>query len=208
MPITGPIHLVLVGLTAGQKFVKGKDIIKCYFHSLTEVHFMTINTGIWTSHVNDSLTMHFVDSSWDMISCILATASFPKHHTAVVDKVKQVMEEYNLEINSLLAIVHDQCSNMWLAGEMLCKESENCQSLSCSAHHLQLCVEESLAISTISQAIGAAKKLVAHTFNTVHLTTSDLRTFQEVMSITPKKLQHCSTHWNSSYSVYDTEFAT
>ena len=87
---------------------------------------------------------------------------------------------------------------MRLAGEMLCEESGNCQSLSCSAHCLQLCVEDGLAISTISQAIGAAKKLVAH-FRHSALATSELRKHQEVMSITPKKLQqHCSTHWNST----------
>ena len=99
-----------------------------------------------------SLIMLFIDSRQDIISCILATAPFPEHHTAVniVDKVKQVMEEYDIEINRLLAIVHDQCSNMQLAGEMLCEESGNCQSLSCSAHCLQLCVEDGLAISTIS----------------------------------------------------------
>ena len=46
-----------------------------------------------------------------MISCILAKAPFPEHYTAVniVDKVKQVMEEYDIEFNHLLAIVHDQC---------------------------------------------------------------------------------------------------
>ena len=61
-----------------QKFVKGKDNIKCYFQ--LEVHFMVVTTDIWTSCTNDaylSLTMHFVDSSWD----ILATASSLKHHT-------------------------------------------------------------------------------------------------------------------------------
>ena len=125
-----------------QMFVKGKDNIKRYCQS--EVHFMAVTTDIWTSCANDaylSLTMHFVDSSWDTISCILATAPFPEHHTAVniVDKVKQVMKECDIEINHLLAIVHDQCSNMQLVEEMLCEESGNCQSLSCSAHCLQLC---------------------------------------------------------------------
>ena len=33
-----------------QKFVKGKDNIKCYFQS--EVHFMAVTTDIWTSHAN------------------------------------------------------------------------------------------------------------------------------------------------------------
>jgi len=99
-----------------------------------------------------------------MISCVLATAPFPEHDTAVniVEKVKQVMEEYDLEIDCLLAVVHDQCSNMRFADEILCKESENCQNISSSTHPLQLCVEDGLAITTISQAIGAAKMLVAH----------------------------------------------
>jgi len=73
---------------------------------------MAFATDILTSHANDaylSLTTHFVDSSWEMISCILATAPFPEHHTAnnIVEKVKQVMEEYDFEINHLLAIVHE-----------------------------------------------------------------------------------------------------
>ena len=184
-----------------QKFASGKNSIKHYVQS--EVHFMAFTTDIWTSRANDaylSLTMHFVDSTWGMISCVLATAPFPEHHTAVniVEKVKQIIQEYDLEISRLLAIVHDQCSNMRLAGEMLCEESGNCQSISCSAHRLQLCVEEGLAISTISQAIGAAKKLVAH-FRHSALATSELRKRQEVMSITPKKLQqHCNTRWNST----------
>ena len=184
-----------------QKFINGKDSMKQYLES--ELHFMAITTDIWTSRANDaylSLTMHFVDSSWDMISCVLATAPFPEHHTTVniVDKVKQVVEKYNIEINRLLAVVHDQCSNMQLAGEMLCELSENCQSLSCSAHRLQLCVEEGLAISSIAQAIGAAKKLVAH-FRHSALATSELRKRQEAMSIAPKKLQqHCVTRWNST----------
>ena len=140
-----------------QKFVIGKDNMKRYFQS--EVHFMAVTTDIWTSRANDaylSLTMHFVDSSWDMVSYVLATAPFPEHHTAVniVDKVKQVMVEFNVESHRLLAIVHDQCANMQLAGALLCEESEGCQSLSCAAHRLQLCVEEGRSWS--------------HTFDTVH----------------------------------------
>ena len=136
-----------------------------------------------------------------MILCVLATAPFPEHHTAVniVDKVKQVVEEYNIDINCLLAVVHDQCSNMQLAGEMLCELSGNCQSLSCAAHCLQLCVEEGLAISSIAQAIGAAKKLVSHFRHSALAAIIELKKRLEAMSIVPKKLQqHCVTRWNST----------
>ena len=121
-----------------RKFLKEKDNTKCYFQ--LEVHFMAVTTGIWTSRVNDaylSLTMHLVDSSWDTISCILAAAPFPAHHTAVniADKVKQVPEEYDIGNNRLLTVVHDQCLNKQLAGEMLCEESGNCQSLTVQITH-------------------------------------------------------------------------
>ena len=67
--------------------------------------------------------MHFIDSSWDMVSYVLATVPFPQHHMAVniVDKMKQVMVEFSVESHRLLAIVHDQCANMLLAGDLLCE---------------------------------------------------------------------------------------
>ena len=148
-----------------QKFVNEKASMKQYLES--KVHLIAITTDIWTSYANDtylSLTMHLVDSSWDMILCVLVTVPFPEHHTVVniVNKVKQVVEKYNIDINCLLAVVHDHSSNMQLAGEMLCELSRNFRSLSCAVHHLQRCVEEGLAISSIAQAIRAAKKLVSH----------------------------------------------
>ena len=78
-----------------------------------------------------------------MVSCVLATSPFPGHHTAVniVDKLKEIVSSYDLETSRLIALVHYQGSNMKLAGELLEKEI-NCESLSCAAHHLQLCIEE------------------------------------------------------------------
>jgi len=44
-----------------------------------------------------------------MVTCVLATAPFPGHHTAnnIAEKVQQVMAEYGLEKNRLLSVVHD-----------------------------------------------------------------------------------------------------
>ena len=148
---------------ARRKYLSGKNAISSYLQS--ETHYMAFTTDIWT-----------IDDSWNIVSIVLATAPFPEHHTAanIVSKVKQVMEEFHLEVDLLLAVVHDQCSNMQLAGEILNEECENCQSISCAAHHLQLCVEEGLAITAISQAVGAAKNVIAH-FKHSALTTSELK---------------------------------
>ena len=105
-----------------------------------------------------------------------ATAPFPEHHTAanIVRKVKQVMEKFHLKVDRLLAVVHDQCSDMQLTGEMPNENCENCQNISCAVHCLQLYIEEGLAIIAISQAVGAAKKVVAH-FKHSALATSKLK---------------------------------
>ena len=68
-----------------------------------------------------------------MATCVLATSPFPEHHTAddIIEKVQQVMADYELDKKNLLSVVHDQCSNMELAGDKLHEETGNCQ--------LQLC---------------------------------------------------------------------
>jgi len=57
-----------------------------------------------TSRANDaylSLTRYFTNSRWNMVTCVLATALFPEHHTAsnIAEKVQQMMAEYGLEKN-------------------------------------------------------------------------------------------------------------
>ena len=87
---------------------------------------------------------------------------------------------------------------MELAGDKLHEETGNCQSYSCGAHWLQLCIEEGLSLTAISQALGVAKKLVTH-FQHSALATAELRRQQEAMSVEPKKLQlACITRWNSA----------
>lgn len=135
-----------------------------------------------------------------MVSCVLATSPFPGHHTGVTiaDKLKEIVSSYDLETSRLIALVHDQGSNMELAGELLEKEI-NCESLSCAAHRLQLCIEEGLRVNAISRAIGAARKLVGH-FRHSALATNALQKRQESMGMPPRKLQQdCPTRWNSTF---------
>ena len=91
---------------------------------------LCFTTDIWTSRANDaylSLTCHFITSRWNMVTCVLAASPFPEHHTAdnIVEKVQQVMADYDLEKKYLLSVVHDQCSNMELAGDKFHEETGN-----------------------------------------------------------------------------------
>ena len=130
-----------------------------------------------------------------MVTCVLATSPFPEHHTAnnIVEKVQQVMADYDLEKKHLPSVVHDQCSNRsWLVTNCMKR-----QSYSCAVHRLQLCIEEGLSLTAISQALGAAKKPVTHFWH-IALATAELKRRQEAMSVEPKKMQQaCITRRNS-----------
>lgn len=97
-------------------------------------------------------------------------------------------------MNHVTAIVHDQCSNMELSGD-ISEEEFSSESLSCVAHRLQMCIEEGLSVTTIARAIGAAKKLVGH-FRHSALASDALQKRQEVMG-SPQR--DCPTRWNSTY---------
>ena len=75
-----------------------------------------LTTDIWTSLSNGayiSLTVHFVDNSWEMKSYTLGTYPFSEQYTGdnIVEKLKEVISEYKIKDNSIIAIVHDQGSN-------------------------------------------------------------------------------------------------
>ena len=101
--------------------------------------------------------MHFIDNSWELKSYTLATCPFPEQHTGdnIVEKLKEVINEYNITDNNVAAIVHDQGSNFQRAGCVLAEEKQ-WKSVNCAAHCLQLCVIKGFGISALPQTLGAA----------------------------------------------------
>ena len=129
-----------------------------------------------------------------MKSYTLATYSFPEQHTGdnIVEKLKEVLSEYDIDDNSIFAIVHDQGSNFQWAGHLL-QDDKQWKSMNCAAHCLQLCVNEGFSINTIAQALAAAKTLVKH-FHHSAQATEELRKKQESMSQPKRKLiNDCKT---------------
>ena len=97
------------------------DVVGRKYAENTTKYSMT--TDIWTSFANEayiSLTVHFIDDCWEMKSYTLATYSFPEQHTGdnIVEKLKEVVSEYQIDDNKIFAIVHDQGSNFQRAGRL------------------------------------------------------------------------------------------
>ena len=123
---------------------------------------ITFATDIRTNQANDaymSLTCHFTTSRQDMVTCVLATPPLPENHTVGV----QTLNQQGMSFTKISLIVRVTVV-------------------------LKLCIQESLHITIISEALIAAKKLMIN-FQHSSLATATLRRTQETMSVKPKKLQ-------------------
>ena len=104
------------------RFVRGKTLLADKLQS--DAFSLTLTTDIWTSSSTEayiSLTCHFLTSHWEFVDCVLATRSFPDHHTGenISCSIKEVLAAYKIADSSVSSIVHDQGSNMRRATDLL-----------------------------------------------------------------------------------------
>ena len=126
---------------------------------------ISLTTDIWTSHSNDayiSLSVHFLTLTWELKCFVLGTVEFPGSHTGILisEKIKCMCEEFSI-LSKVNAITHDEAANMQLSSRIL-EEEHNCESISCTAHRLQLCLKAGLAVNVIERLIKCSAKLVGH----------------------------------------------
>ena len=153
-----------------------------------------------TSAATEVVTGHFVAPNWDLCSCVLQTAAFPDRHTGAVIAIKlqEIIANFKVEPTKVVAIVHDQVSNMELSLSIH-QEHHSKESIRCSGHCLQLCLKAALSISAINRLLGAACKMVGHFKHSV-VATEEPKRRQAQMEVAQKKLiQDCATRWNSAF---------
>ncbi|XP_015376635.1 PREDICTED: zinc finger BED domain-containing protein 1-like [Diuraphis noxia] len=114
---------------------------------LNAASHIAITTDIWTSMNTDSfmtLTAHFVDTNLrELKTVVLCTKKLESNHTGV--HLSQVMSkeltEWNI-LNKVVAIVTDGAANIKLAVRLM-----DIPQVPCTAHRLNLIVQQSLDIS-------------------------------------------------------------
>ena len=97
------------------QYTSGKTLLTDKLQS--EAFSLSLTTDIWTSSSTEayiSLTCHFLTSHWEFVDCVLATKSFPDHHTGenVWSTIKEILESHEISDYTVSSIVHDQGSNM------------------------------------------------------------------------------------------------
>ena len=88
-------------------------------------HFLVAppGTDIWTSRTVQSyitVTVHFLTEDWILDSRVLVTHEMMERHTGVniAECLREIAKDWNLD-NKVVAVVHDNASNMVLACDLL-----------------------------------------------------------------------------------------
>jgi len=112
-----------------------------------------LTTDIWTSIATDAyitVSCHYISPEWEMRSFVLATKEFPERRTAIeiAQMLKEITTDFKIQ-DKVVCVVHDQASNMELAGTLLLEE-QGWNTLKCTAHCLQLCLNAGFSVPAAS----------------------------------------------------------
>ena len=181
--------------------VRVKDALKANENKIA------LTTDAWTSVATEAylgITCHFISDDWELTSFCLTTMPLEERHTGanIAAWIEQVVERSEIHTNRIVAVVHDNGSNVVLAANIL-QEKHGWVSVRCAGHTLQLVINHALKNPQISKALGASRSLVEH-FKRSELAASNLKLKQKQMGTPEHKLvQDVSTRWNSYHSYWN-----
>lgn len=174
-------------------------------HQFSEkAEHLSITGDIWTSiatHAYLTVTVHYLDSEWELKSISLGAIPLDDTHTGenIQVWIKDLLLEFGASHEKITSFVHDNGSNIDLAGRML-EEEKGWVTLGCAGHTLQLCVNSGLKINRqIDKAIAAARKIVTHfrksepAMRALRIRQSDMRAPSHCL------IQDVATRWNSTF---------
>ena len=163
---------------------------------LRAINYLALTTDTWTScHMEAFLkvTVHYINREWNLNCNLLQCAEMPERHTAdnISDRINVIMEYWEIT-NKVTAIVHDNAANMIAAMRHLTP-----QSVSCSAHCLQLAINKSLNDPDLETVISKASAIVTH-FHHSTLAITELNKRQIQLQLPEVRLiKSVKTRWNS-----------
>uniref|UniRef100_G3NAN5 HAT C-terminal dimerisation domain-containing protein n=1 Tax=Gasterosteus aculeatus TaxID=69293 RepID=G3NAN5_GASAC len=157
---------------------KVKDALKATENKIA------LTTDAWTSVATEAylgITCHFISDGWELTSFCLTTMPLEERHTGpnIAAWVEQAVERFEIPTSKIVAVVHDNGSNVVLAANIL-QEKNGRVSVCCAGHTLQLVINHALKNPQISKALGASRSLVEH-FKRSELAASDLKLKQKQM---------------------------
>ena len=93
-----------------EKYGKSTEMLKEPLH-------IALSTDIWTSIATQAyitVIAHFISPNWELNIFLLQAMYFLENHTAenISEKIKEILANFSLDSYRVVAVVHDQGSNM------------------------------------------------------------------------------------------------
>ncbi|VEN49326.1 unnamed protein product [Callosobruchus maculatus] len=179
-------------------------IAEMYKTKLNTVKSLILTTDIWTDHQMKSflgITVHFL-SDYKLVSATLGVHELNESHTAdyISSKLKEILHEWNININCITAVVSDNGPNIVKAIHDTFGKNRH---IPCFAHTLNLVCEKSISnTDSLLELISKIRAVV--TWFKKSVTNSDSLRKQQlekgILEGNIKKLVlDVKTRWNSTY---------
>ncbi|XP_065130356.2 zinc finger BED domain-containing protein 4-like [Paramisgurnus dabryanus] len=159
---------------------------------------ITFTTDCWSGSTEAlmSLTAHFIDENWNRVQTVLNVKAMSGSHTGeyIGQMFLTMLEEWNIDTQRVLLVLRDSGANM-VKGMRLAEMPD----LSCSAHTLQLIINDGLSSQRVVGDILAKLKRIATHFNHSVIAQQRLSVIQKEVGVPQHSiLQAVPTRWNST----------
>ena len=164
-----------------------------------DMKYFAVTCDGWSSRANHSynaVTLHYIDSNWEMCDHLLEVAASTVDHTAqnLAACLEDAFARWKLPISCLSGMTTDNARNIISALDSL-----EWPHLGCFAHTIQLSVQKAMEVPEVAKALGRARRLVGHFHHSVK-STNILRQKQKDLHYPESSLsQDVATRWNSAY---------
>lgn len=165
--------------------------------SLQAAERVALTCDCWTSRATDSymtITAHFIDGDWNLMSNVLQTRAVETSHTAnnLRDILTEAITEWELA-NKDPAIVTDNAANIVLAVEKMGRFH-----VGCFAHILNLAAQAALKVPAAARLLGRVRRITGF-FHRSTTACHKLKEKQKLLNLPVHKLvTDVVTRWNSS----------
>lgn len=171
--------------------------------AIAKADHIAITTDGWTSRATvsyNTITGHFIDSSWSMRNPVLQTLPMYESHTGVNigTVLKEAMATWGIK-GANVPVVSDNASNMVIA----VKESGLGPHIRCFAHTLNLGTQRGLKTDKVARLLGKVRRVVSF-FHRSSVAANILKQKQKMLGLPIHKLlMDVPTRWNSSYDLLE-----
>ena len=145
-----------------------------------------------------TVTLHYVNSSWELRSVVLQTRQLSESHTAenLADVLKSCFSEWGIYPSQIIGVT-DNAKNIINAWSNHLQRP----NIPCVAHTLNLAVGKVLKVGSVANVLGHVRNLASQ-FHYSTTLAAKLKAKQALLKVPQNKLfTDCPTRWNSSYDM-------